>query len=155
MSRDQRAGHDILAAVDLTDDAGAVVEAAARVALSTGVGLHVVHVAAGEPVLAGYDRGPVATHTRDERAGELTDEHAWLRELASNWSDDDLTVVPLVLLGSTVESILTEAERLDAPMIVVGRHAHGHLHHLVLGSVSEGIVRHATRPVLVVPVRAT
>ena len=35
-------------------------------------------------------------------------------------------------------------------MIVVGSHGHGALYHLLLGSVSEGIIRKTTCPVLVV-----
>lgn len=46
---------------------------------------------------------------------------------------------------------LAEAAR-DADLLVVGSRGHGHLRHAVLGSVSEGCVRHATCPVVVLPV---
>ncbi|WP_051366996.1 universal stress protein [Hamadaea tsunoensis] len=45
---------------------------------------------------------------------------------------------------------LAEASR-DADLLVVGSHGHGHLHQATLGSVSEGCVRQAHCPVVVVP----
>ncbi|NUP35266.1 MAG: universal stress protein [Streptomycetaceae bacterium] len=45
---------------------------------------------------------------------------------------------------------LAEASR-DADLLAVGSHGHGHLHQAVLGSVSEGCVRNAHCPVVVVP----
>jgi nucleotide-binding universal stress UspA family protein len=55
-----------------------------------------------------------------------------------------------VLEGDPAQK-LAEAAR-DADLLVVGSRGHGHLRHAVLGSVSEGCVRHATCPVVVLPV---
>ena len=46
---------------------------------------------------------------------------------------------------------LAEAAR-DADLLVVGSRGHGPVHHAVLGSVSEGCIRHASCPVVVLPV---
>jgi len=46
---------------------------------------------------------------------------------------------------------LAEAAR-DADLLVVGSRGHGQVHHAVLGSVSEGCIRHAICPVVVLPV---
>lgn len=145
---------EILACVDFSDATDAVAEAAARLASAAGGRLHLVHVAGEEPEIAGYDRGPVAAHTRDERAGELLDEHRALRELAEKLEQQHgLDVVALLVMGPTVDKILEEADRIDAGTIVVGSHGRGAVAHLLLGSVSEGVMRHSSRPVLVVPVR--
>lgn len=143
---------EVLGCVDFSDASDAVVVEAVRLARQSGNRLHLLHVAAGEPALAGYDEGPVAVHTRDERALELTDEHRQLRELAATFATDGLEIVPLLIMGATVETIVAEAERIGAATIVVGSHGHSKLHKVLLGSVSEGVLRHAGRPVVVVPV---
>jgi nucleotide-binding universal stress UspA family protein len=144
--------NDIVVCVDFSDASSAVIDAAAALADEQHGRLHLVHVAAAEPELAGYDQGPVAAHTRDDRAGELLAEHQHLRELAGRLEARGVPVVPLVLMGPTVSTILAEADRLDATAIVTGSHGHGRLHHLLLGSVSEGLLHHSKRPVVVVPV---
>jgi nucleotide-binding universal stress UspA family protein len=150
-------GTEVLACIDFSDASDAVAREGARVAHTAGNRLHLVHVAAGEPALAGYDKDPMGAHTRDERADELRTEHESLQTLATSLESDPayegLHVVPLVVMGATTEKILEEAERIDAGLIVVGSHGHGKLHHLLLGSVSHGIVEHSPRPVVVVPVR--
>ena len=147
---------EVLACVDFSDASDAVVREAARLALTADHRLHLIHVAAAESELAGYDEGPVAAHTRDDRAGQLQDEHAAMRELAERVQADpdgpELRVIPIIAMGPTVAKILDEAERIDAGTIVVGSHGHSGLHHLLLGSVSEGLIRHSPRPVVVVPV---
>jgi nucleotide-binding universal stress UspA family protein len=49
------------------------------------------------------------------------------------------------------EEILNQADALNADLIVMGRHGHGAMYHLLMGSATEGVLRHATRPVLLVP----
>ena len=143
----------VLACIDLSPASRPVVDAAATLATALGVPLTLLHVAAEEPELAGYDKDEVATFTRDDRARQLLDEHGELGERARQLEAEGLVVTPLLVMGPTVEEILAQAERLDAGWVVVGSHGHGGLHHLLLGSVSEGVVRGADRPVTVVPVR--
>jgi nucleotide-binding universal stress UspA family protein len=143
---------EVLGCVDFSDASDAVVAEAVRIARLSGNRLHLLHVAAGESALAGYDEGPVAVHTRDDRAHQLTDEHHRLRELAATYATDGLEIVPLLIMGATADVIVAEADRLDASTIVVGSHGHSKLRKLLLGSVSEGVVRHSTRPVVIVTV---
>jgi nucleotide-binding universal stress UspA family protein len=53
------------------------------------------------------------------------------------------------LEGRPAEVILEQAK--DATLVVVGRRGHGGFAGLLLGSVSQQVVNHARRPVLVVP----
>jgi nucleotide-binding universal stress UspA family protein len=55
--------------------------------------------------------------------------------------------------GDPVKTILKEAKRLDAELIVVGSHGHGMMFDALVGSISAGILRKSLIPVLVVPVR--
>ncbi len=55
------------------------------------------------------------------------------------------------LASCTWEGIVDIADQLDSPLIVVGTRAPSPGRELLTGSVSHEIVRHAGRPVLVVP----
>jgi len=55
-----------------------------------------------------------------------------------------------VFVGHPLDALLRAATRPDVDLVVVGARGLGTLKRLVLGSVSEGILRHADRPVLIV-----
>ncbi len=67
------------------------------------------------------------------------------RTLARRWPDARVVVVD----RPPVEAILEHARAVGAGTIVVGRRGHGGVERLLLGSVSRGLVRRATCPVLV------
>lgn len=48
------------------------------------------------------------------------------------------------------DAILNEAKHWPADLIVIGTHGRGGLMHLLMGSVADGIVRHAEIPVLLI-----
>lgn len=52
--------------------------------------------------------------------------------------------------GASGQMIIHVADEVDADVIVVGSHGHGFLSRVLIGSVSEYVVRHTKRPVLVV-----
>ena len=52
--------------------------------------------------------------------------------------------------GDPVERICAYAREIDARLIAVGTRGHGTVASLILGSVSNGVIRNAARPVLVV-----
>jgi len=53
--------------------------------------------------------------------------------------------------GTVVEEILRTAREISANLIVMGTHGHGSVYNLLVGSVTEGILKAAERPVLLVP----
>ena len=53
--------------------------------------------------------------------------------------------------GTVVEEILKTAREISANLIVMGTHGHGSVYNLLVGSVTEGILKAAERPVLLVP----
>lgn len=141
---------DVLACVDFSPVTPVVVDEAALLARKMGATLHLLHVAAPEPYLVGYDQNGGA-YDRHHRAEELTDEHRRLRELAEQIAGDDLVVQPIIVPGDTVDTILAEAEKHDSALVVVGSHGHRALHRLLVGSIAHGLLRKASRPLVVVP----
>lgn len=53
--------------------------------------------------------------------------------------------------GSVVDEILKTADELAVNLIVMGSHGHGSVYNLLVGSVTEGILKTCRRPVLLVP----
>ena len=137
------AEHTVIAAVDFSDHGEQIIREGLLLARAAGSSLHLIHVAAGEPALAGYDKEDISPFTRSARAGELTD------ELSDTTGVD---VHPLVIMGPASETLLTAIDELNATHIVLGTHGHGGMHHLMFGSVAQELVRRSNVPVLLVPV---
>ena len=142
---------NILTAIDFSDMAERVVKAAAQLAQDKNSHLWLIHVAAPDPSFVGYEAGP--DHVRDNRAKTLHREHRTLQESAQWLRDAGLEVTPLLVQGPTAETLLDQARRHEADVIVVGSHGHSALHDLVAGNVTQAILRQTTCPVLVVPPR--
>lgn len=139
----------VLAAIDFSPVSERVVALAADLAAGAEAGLTVLHAAAPEPGFVGYDVGP--QYVRDQRARELRKEHHDLHDIGEALRERLPDVRVRLRPGPTVETILAEAEDVGADLIVVGAHRHARARRLLLGSVSEGLVRHAPCPVTVVP----
>ncbi len=56
--------------------------------------------------------------------------------------------------GYPVAQLLAQAKRWRADVIVLGSHGHGAVYNLVIGSTTNGVLKHAPCPVLVVPAPA-
>ena len=139
--------------VDLSDTTAKTLAAVARLATSTaGLTVRLVHVAAAQPELAGYDSEDFEANTPDKRASALRDEHSRLSDLTAELAAGGVsTEEPVLVMGHTADELLRMADEFDAGMLVVGSHGHGGLHHLLVGSVTEALLRRSTIPVVVVP----
>ena len=56
--------------------------------------------------------------------------------------------------GTVAEEVLQTATEISADLIVMGSHGHGSVYNLLVGSVTEGILKAGQRPVLLVPAPA-
>jgi nucleotide-binding universal stress UspA family protein len=85
----------------------------------------------------------------DERSAKAAAEAA--AEAAERARQAGFDAEPLVAeaIGPVWQTILDTARERDAAVIVVGARGLSGLQHVLLGSVSEKVVRHADRPVLV------
>jgi nucleotide-binding universal stress UspA family protein len=131
----------ILLATDGSEDAALASRAAVDLATKTDSGLDIVHVWHGVP----STRFESFVRVQLEReARELLEAQAMLVEKSG------AKVAGTHLKeGSAVDEVLDLAEEIGADLIVVGSRGRGPVKRLVLGSVSEGIVHHTSRPVLV------
>lgn len=141
----------ILVPIDFSEVTARVVEHASGLARAFSGKLCLLHVAAPDPSFVGWDPGPDVV--RHQRATDLRDEHRRAQELAEQLRADGIDAQALLVQGPTVETILERAAKLPADLIVIGSHGHGALYRALLGSISEGVVRKATCPVLIVPTR--
>lgn len=143
---------NIVAAIDFSPVTELVLERAAAEARAFAARLWLLHVAAPEPDFVGYDPGPVGV--RQQVAQHLREDHQRLQAHAQSLREGGLDVTALLVQGPTIETILREASKLAADLIVLGSHGRGVLGRTLLGSVSEGILRKTAIPVLIVPSRA-
>lgn len=139
----------ILAAVDFSPVTEQVLATLRRMAATFPAEVWVVHASPPDPAFVGYDTGPDVV--RSQVAVEHRQRHQQLHELAERLREDQVEATALLLQGPTVETVLGEAKRLGAELIVLGSHGHGAVYNMLVGSVAEGIVRAAQVPVLLVP----
>lgn len=139
----------ILAAVDFSEATPRLLNLARDLARWSGAKLWVVHVAAPDPDFVGFETGP--QYIRDHRAHQLREEHAQLQAMAAEARSGGIDAEALLIQGPTAETILSEAARLNAQLVVLGSHGRGALYRTFVGSVSEQVLGESRVPVLVVP----
>jgi nucleotide-binding universal stress UspA family protein len=142
---------NVIAAVDFSPVTERVVATLKRMSATFAARVWLVHVAPPDPAFVGYGVGPKAV--RGQVAGEHHARHRELQDLAERLRADGIETTALLLQGPTVTALVAEAERLRADLIVLGSHGHGAVYDLLVGSVSEGVVRASAVPVLLVPAR--
>ena len=140
---------NIVVGVDLSESSEIIVNTAGEVAKAFSSKLWIIHAAAPEPDFIGYDAGPQSV--RDSIARNLKKEHVELQALADNVRESGIDVTALLIQGPAVDVILKEASKLNANMIVLGSHGRGAMLQLIVGSVSNGVLKSAECPVLIVP----
>ncbi|PYL06622.1 MAG: hypothetical protein DME33_13360 [Verrucomicrobia bacterium] len=157
----------ILVAVDFSDATPAVIEVARQLAKALDAEIHLAHVReltaatapgalsyglAGMPELAPVSGVPVPgfnsmPQTIPESENQKSQLAQWEKEIAQAGTKVTLHQPT----GSVAEEILNQADAINADLIVMGTHGHGAMYHLLVGSATKGVLKHATRPVLLVP----
>jgi len=139
----------IVAAIDFSPVTRAALDALVWLA-GPGERIVLLHVAEPDPTFVGLDAGSEAV--RETWREELRKEHSRLDAYAEEMRRRGLDgVEPDMVRGAIAEEILRTAEQVGARVIVLGSHGHSRLYRVLVGSVAEHVIRHATIPVLLVP----
>jgi nucleotide-binding universal stress UspA family protein len=143
------AGFRVLVAFDGSASARAAVATTARFPWPRGAGVRVVISRGGwMAAQATAEWGAPVWTALDQSLARMS--RVARRALARRWPDAEVVVAD----QAPVPAILDEARRRRASAMVLGSRGYGMLGRLVLGSVSRGVVRRATCPVLIVKGRA-
>jgi nucleotide-binding universal stress UspA family protein len=154
-------------AIDFSDVTPPVIDLARQLAKVLNSEVHLVHVKelttaatpgalgdglAGMPELAPMSGVPVPgfetmPETIPEDEGQTSKLAKWQEEIAQ----DGIKVSLQEPSGAVAEEILNQADTLDADLIVMGTHGHGAMYNLLVRSATKGVLKHSTRPVLLVP----
>ena len=128
-------------ATDGSKDAALAARATIDLSNQSGAELHVVHVGQGSLTLSPTEYRAAAQEQLDELVKEVEDAGGTVAEahlrMDTQGSMEDENIVGL-------------AEELGADLIVLGSRGLSGMKRLLMGSVSESVVRHAHCPVLVV-----
>jgi nucleotide-binding universal stress UspA family protein len=141
----------ILVAVDLSNATKRIIQVTERIARGMSGEAWVLHVAEAEPDLVGFDAGPEVV--RDQVAKEFQEEHKAVQEYSDTLREAGIEATALLIRGPIVETILQQAKRIEADLLIVGSHGFGALYDLLVGSESRGVLKHSEVPVLVVPIK--
>lgn len=139
----------ILVAVDFSNRIAEVIEQAKKVAQTPNSKVWLIHVTPPDPDFVGYSVGPQSE--RDFVAHKFRDEHKMLQEYAKEFHSQGIECTALLVQGSTVTTIVEESKKLSVDIIVMGTHNKSAVMKIILGSTSEGVLKHSTLPVLLVP----
>lgn len=153
----------ILVAIDFSQLTKKVIETAKEWAIDGKAELCIVHTeeppAVPMGVGANYILFPVNIETEDVYVGSINEvkeleqkrTRTRLNEIKVYLEQNGVKAQAVQLNGDIAEMILSQAEKFEANLIMVGAHDHGALYHLFFGSVRESLVRSAHCPIVVIP----
>jgi nucleotide-binding universal stress UspA family protein len=141
---------NLMVATDFSIHGKAVLRAACKLARPLAAKVWVIHVVTPPGSFRSYGSGPRTD--RPAIAADIREEHRLVQEAATGLRAEGLEAVGLLVEGPPVQTLLDEAARLEVDLIVVGSHGYGAVFEALLGSVSAGVIRRSTCPVLVIPI---
>lgn len=140
----------IVALVDLSDLAFTVLKHAGKFATAFNGEVVILHMEAKEPVVV--DMGLVSPVIMQEPSRESVQRHeAQLLEMRDSLIKSGVRASVQQLEGASVDAVLAETKKCHADLIILGSHHHSKIYDLLVGSVTNDVLKHAHCPVLVVP----
>jgi nucleotide-binding universal stress UspA family protein len=141
----------LLVCIDFSPVTDAVVSEAAALATASRGQIALLHVARTEPGLTTAGIGPRNGHRVPPE--DLDDRRTRMEAIADELGASDLPVwVDVELTDKDVhEAILAAAKARGIQYIVMGNHGRSRAYEILVGSVTQGVLRGAQVPVIVVP----
>ena len=141
---------NILVAVDLSSASQNILHYVKTLALDLSAKVWLLYAEKPDLGFVGFGPGRPQS-TLDKVAEDFKEKREELQNEADKLQNSGIDTESLFVQGSAVEVILDEASKLNIDLIVVGSHGHGAVYHLVVGSVSEGVLHRSSCPVIVIP----
>jgi nucleotide-binding universal stress UspA family protein len=138
----------ILCPIDFSDVSQHTIDHAALLARWYGARITALHIVS-PVVIPSPDLVLVGDYGPARPADELKDAHDQVAGRFASVRDAEVDV--LVQTGQPARQIVATAKTLPADLLVIGTHGATGFEHLLLGSVTEKVLRQATCPVLTVP----
>ena len=135
----------IVVAVDTSDYSEMVVARASAIAIAFSAEIHLISIV-GLPKLIASEAD---IGIQDVRLCEKEFQEHQKRLIDEYLKGHDLHIESRVLHGDPSGKILSYANEIGADLIVMGSKAYGKVHRLLLGGVSEDVVRNAKCPVMI------
>lgn len=152
----------ILVAIDFSPHHEKIVEQAKQLAKAFPAKILLLHVTAPEiaigylpfepdPLLGSLPPDPELLN--DQLTQRYHQEHNQLLHISQRLQQQGVESTLLLVRGEAAETILEQAVKHEADMIVIGTHGRGMATKLLLGSTSEGVVKGSELPVYLVPIK--
>jgi len=146
----------MLVPVDFSPAMDCVLALARQMAQAFGADLHLIHVReiVALPVFPAATVGyPGIGMPEMGMAGGAPNEKgkSRLSLLQEDLAGSGLKVAAREPEGTVVSEILKVAQNISADLIIMGSHGHGSVYNLLVGSVTEGVLKASKHPVLLVP----
>ena len=146
---------NLLVPVDFSDVTDRVITAAEQMARAFGAKVLLMHCVGEYPAFAAMGEIPVFMPVPDVALpGSYPEQYRKLADLTSSLRDKGIDAELLFLGGSAVDEIIAVADRHQIDMIIMGSHGHGAWYELLVGSVTDGVLRRVDHPTLIVPSEA-
>jgi nucleotide-binding universal stress UspA family protein len=153
MSNDYR----ILVAIDLKTGTDRLLGEAQRYGQALNATVDIIHVAAPDPYFVGYIKGAPeeqdsVDRMRKDQAKKLRLEHQQTQAFATRLRATGTRVgQALTVQGPTLATVLEEARKLSADLLILGSHHHGTLYRLWYGDTATDAAKQPPCALLVVP----
>ena|SRR5450432_3883734 len=158
----------MLVPVDFSPAMDCVLALARQMAQAFGADLHLIHVreivalpvfpaatvgypGIGMPEMGMAGGAPLAVADLVGSDGPNEKGKSRLSLLQEDLAGSGLKVAAHEPEGTVVSEILKVAQNISADLIIMGSHGHGSVYNLLVGSVTEGVLKASKHPVLLVP----